>query len=267
MTTSAEGYDEVVQRDFGGLGRTVVREGELLRHPTYTRFLHWTVAIFFFAALLTGLAIYSPWTFRWLAPLFGGGPMTRFLHPWFGAGFAVVWFFQFLNWRGVMTWTDGDSKWLREIRRYVRNEDKVEPEYVGFYNGGQKLQFWEIVFGGLVLLITGLLMWFPEITGRIAVAISYVLHDIAALIMLGGIFVHIYLSTIGQPGTFRAMTRGAVTRAWAWTNHPAWYREVTGRDPREDYKEARRRLANRERAVKDFELGHPEPTSERNPRE
>jgi formate dehydrogenase subunit gamma len=93
MTTSAEPYDEVVKRDFRGLGRTVVREGELLRHPTYTRFLHWTVAIFFFAALLSGLAVYSPWTFRWLAPLFGGGPMTRFLHPWFGVGFAIAWFF------------------------------------------------------------------------------------------------------------------------------------------------------------------------------
>jgi formate dehydrogenase subunit gamma len=150
-----------------------------------------------------------------------------------------------------MTWTDADSKWLREIKRYVTNEDKVEPEYVGFYNGGQKLQFWEIVFGGLVLLITGLLMWFPEITGRLAVAISYVFHDIFALIMLAGIFIHIYLSTFGQPGTFHAMTRGVVSRAWAWTNHPAWYREVTGRDPRHDYEEVRHRQAELARRTRD----------------
>ena len=55
MTTSAEPYDETVVRDLGGVGRTVVREDELLRHTTYTRFLHWTVAIFFFLALLSGL--------------------------------------------------------------------------------------------------------------------------------------------------------------------------------------------------------------------
>src|SRR6185503_8363659 len=265
MTTSAEPYTEVVQRDFGGLGRTVVHEGELLRHPTYTRFLHWTVAIFFFAALLSGLAIYSPWTFRWLAPLFGGGPMARLLHPWFGVAFAIAWFLQFLNWRGLMAWTEADTRWLREIKRYIKNDDKVEPEYVGFYNGGQKLQFWEIAFGGLVLLITGLLMWFPETTGRIAVAISYVLHDIAALIMLGGIFIHIYLSTFGQPGTFQAMTRGIVSRAWAWTHHPAWYREITGRDARADYEEARRRLANRKRAIEAFEEGEVVPNPDRLP--
>ena len=96
-------------------------------------------------------------------------------------------------------------------------------------------------------------MWFPEISGRIAVAISYVFHDISALIMLGGIFIHIYLSTVGQPGTLRSMTRGVVTRAWAWTNHPAWYREVTGGDPRADYEEARRRLANRKRAIESYD--------------
>jgi formate dehydrogenase subunit gamma len=259
MSTSAPPYDETVRRDFGGYGRTVVREGELLRHPTYTRFLHWTVAIFFFAALLSGLAIYAPWLFGWLAPLFGGGPMCRFLHPWFGLGFVIAWAFQFVNWRELMSWTEADRRWVRNIDRYVKNEDSIEPEYVGFYNGGQKLQFWEILFGGALLLITGLLMWFPEFSGRISVAISYVLHDIAALIMLGGIFIHIYLSTIGQPGTFQAMTRGVVTRAWAWTNHPAWYREVTGRDPRADYEEARRRQAERARAMASSERGEIKP--------
>ena len=193
--------------------------------------------------------------------------MTRFLHPWFGVGFVVAYFFQFLNWRGLMSWNDRDSKWLRDIKRYARNEDKIEPEYVGFYNGGQKLQFWEIVFGGIALLITGLLMWFPEITGRIAVAISYVLHDISALIMLGGIFIHLYLSTVGQPGTLHAMTRGVVTRAWAWTHHPAWYREVTGRDPRADYENARRRLANRKRAIDAVERDEVKPDPERSPTE
>jgi formate dehydrogenase subunit gamma len=262
MTASAKPYDDVVvERDLGGLGRTVIHAGELLRHPTYTRFLHWTVAIFFFGALLSGLAIYSPWTFSWLTPLFGGGPMTRLLHPWFGIGFIIAWLFQFLNWRDLMAWTEADSRWLREIKRYVKNEERLEPEYVGFYNGGQKLQFWEILFGGVVLLITGLLMWFPEVAGRIGVAISYVLHDVAALIMLAGIFIHIYLSTIGQPGTLGSMTHGVVTRAWAWTHHPAWYSQVTGRNPRADYEEARRRQVElvREMASLRREDNRPDP--------
>ncbi len=62
------------------------------------------------------------------------------------------------------------------------------------------------------------------------VSISYVIHDISALIMLFGIFFHIYLSTFGEPGTIQAMTRGTVSEAWAWTHHPAWYKAVTGVD-------------------------------------
>ena len=264
MTTSIERFDEKARREFGGLGHTTVREGELLRHPVYTRFLHWTVAIFFFLALLSGLAIYSPWLFRWLAPLFGGGPTTRLLHPWFGVGFVIAYLFQFLNWLSPMKWTDADRKWLRRLGTYVKGDDKLEPEYVGFFNGGQKLQFWEIIAGSIVFLITGLIMWFPEVSGRLAVAISYVLHDIAALIMVFGIWIHIYLSTVGQPGTLRAMTRGAVTRAWAWTHHPAWYREATGRDPRKDYERARKRQIERRRAIEsDHAVTDGEPPPER----
>src|ERR1035437_2198361 len=85
---------------------------------------------------------------------------------------------------------------------------------------------------GLRLQITGVVLWKGARTfGRWPVAISYVLHPISAVIMLGGIFIHIYLSTIGEPGTVQAMIRGAVSEAWAWTFHPAWYKEVTGRDP------------------------------------
>jgi formate dehydrogenase subunit gamma len=249
MTTSVERFDEKARREFGKVGHTTVHEGELLRHPVYTRFLHWTAAISFFLALLSGLAIYSPWMFNWLTPLFGGGAMTRLLHPWFGLMFVIAYFFQFLNWLSRMIWTGSDSEWMRQLKDYVKGTHKLEPEYVGFFNGGQKLQFWEIIIGSGILLITGLCMWFPELVGRLAVAIGYVLHDISALIMLFGIWIHIYLSTVGQPGTLQSMTRGVVTRSWAWTHHPAWYREATGRDPREDHQRAVERQTERRRVA------------------
>jgi formate dehydrogenase subunit gamma len=88
---------------------------------------------------------------------------------------------------------------------------------------------------------TGVVMWFPEIFGRVLVAISYVIHDISALVMLAGIFVHIYLSTFDEPHTIQAMTRGTVSEPWAWTHHPAWYREVTGRDLQQAMEEEQRR--------------------------
>ena len=207
---------------------TVVREGELLRHPTYTRVLHWTVAIFFVPALLSGFAIYSTWIYRAVTPLFGGGAMTRLLHPWFSLGFAVAFTLQFLNWLGPMTWNADDRRWVRRIREYVSNKSPREPDYVDFFNGGQKLYFWAIAISAVLFLLSGIPIWFPRTFGRITVDIGFVLHDIAALVMLGGFIIHIYESTAAVRGTLRAMTRGTVERRWARTHHPAWYRRITG---------------------------------------
>jgi len=256
MSTSVERFDEKARRKFSQHGQTVVHRGELLRHPVYTRILHWCVALSFILALFSGFAIYSPWLYRWLAPLFGGGPMARFLHPWFGLFFVIFFFFQFLNWFGPMHWTAVDRRWLREAKAYVTNQEVVAPERTGFFNGGQKLYFWTIVVSALLFLVTGVLMWFDNLVGRWVVAISYVLHDLAALAMLAGFIIHIYEGTAAQPGTFQAMTDGTVTKEWAWTHHPAWYAEVTGRNPREDYEQARQHQAERQRAAEAWEREH-----------
>jgi formate dehydrogenase subunit gamma len=195
-----ERFDDKARASFESTGKTTVYRGELLRHPIYTRLLHWSVALFFFAL-------------------------------------------QALNWFEHMLWTPGDTRWMRNIKRITSGEEKMDPPETGFFNAGQKVQFWEIVGGSVVYLFTGIVLWGGAKTfGRIPVAISYVLHDISAVIMLGGIFVHIYLSTIGEPGTFQSMIRGAVSEAWAWTFHPAWYKRITGRDPVQACEEARREM-------------------------
>jgi formate dehydrogenase subunit gamma len=234
MGTVIERFDDKARRVFDSIGQTEVYKGELLRHPVYTRVLHWAVALFFFLALFSGLALYLPWLFHWFTPIFGGGALSRELHPWFGVAFVFFFSLQVLNWLKPMIWTKADSNWMRGIGKIASGKEKMDPPETGFFNAGQKLEFWEIVVGCVVYLVSGVVLWIGAATfGRIAVAISYVLHDVSAIIMLGGIVIHIYLSTIAEPGTFQAMTRGAVSEAWAWTFHPAWYKQVTGRDPRE----------------------------------
>jgi len=238
-----ERFDKEARQKFESMGRTTVYRGELLRHPVYTRVIHWSVALFFFLALFTGFGIYLPWLFRWFTPFFGGGPLSRILHPYFGLGFVFFFSLQVLNWLKPMLWAPGDTNWMRNVTKIVSGEEKMDPPETGFFNAGQKVMFWEIVGGCIVYLITGTVLWTGARTfGGTAVAISYVLHDISALIMLGGIFIHIYQSTFGEPGTFHAMIRGAVSEAWAWTFHPAWYKQVTGRDPVQACEHARREM-------------------------
>lgn len=253
MSSSVERFDESVRHEADRVGMTTIHRGELLRHPVYTRVLHWLVAISFVLSLLSGFAIYSPWLFRFLTPIFGGGAMTRLLHPWFGLFFDMFFFFQFLNWLTPMLWTDVDSRWLKRIKQYTNNEDKLEPAEVGFFNGGQKLYFWAIVLSGVLFLLTGLLMWFDDVVPSWIVAVSYVIHDLSALLMLAGFIIHIYEATAAMPGTFRAMTNGTVTERWAWTHHPAWYKAVTGRDARGAYEREKRRQEERARAMEAWE--------------
>src|SRR5215469_18400648 len=182
MSTAIERFDDNARPGFERLGETRVYRGELKRHGVYTRALHWTVALFFFLALFSGFGIYLPWLFRWFTPLFGGGPLARALHPWFGLGFVFFFGLQALNWLVPMSWGRGDTRWMKRIRSYVTHRDSIEPPDVGFFNAGQKAMFWEIVVGSVAYVITGVIMWFPGTFGRSAVAISYVIHDISALI-------------------------------------------------------------------------------------
>ncbi len=253
MSSSVERFDERARREADRVGTTVVHRGEVLRHPVYTRVLHWLVAITFVLSLLSGFAIYSPWLYRFLTPIFGGGARTRLLHPWFGLFFEIFFLFQFLNWLTPMIWTEADRRWMKRIKAYTTNEDKIEPEDVGFFNGGQKIYFWAIVLSGVLFLITGILMWFDDVFPRWVVAVSYVVHDIAALLMLAGFIIHLYEGTAAAPGTFRSMINGTVSERWAWTHHPAWYQAVTGRNARESFERERRRADDRERAIQKWE--------------
>ena len=118
-------FDAEARRKFESMGNTTVYRGELLRHPVYTRFIHWSVAVFFFLALFTGFGIYLPWLFRWFTPIFGGGPLSRAMHPWFGVGFVVFFGLQALNWIKPMTWTPADTNWLRSMKKILGGQEKI----------------------------------------------------------------------------------------------------------------------------------------------
>src|SRR5260370_430648 len=105
------------------LCRSVVHDGAVLRRRVCTRLVHWGVALFFILALLSGFALFTPWLYKPLAPLFGGGPRARLLHPWFGIAFIIAMVLQLVGWANSMRWTAVDSRWLRRIREYVTNNE------------------------------------------------------------------------------------------------------------------------------------------------
>jgi formate dehydrogenase subunit gamma len=203
------------------------RRDTLVRYTAGDRTAHWTTAIGFFLAGLSGLALFHPALFG-LSALFGGGPWTRILHPYLGLFMVVA--FLFL---GGRFWSHNkmqprDWKWLRQYQDVVNNREDRLPE-VGRYNAGQKLVYWVIVLCLLALLPTGLAMWRAYFSGYLPIAgvrLASVIHSFCAFVLITTIIVHIY-AAIWVKGSVHAMTRGTVTPGWAWKHHRGWFREMT----------------------------------------
>jgi formate dehydrogenase subunit gamma len=204
-------------------------QSAVVRYTYRERIMHWLTAISYVYCLLTGLAFYSPHLF-WIAQVLGGGPTSRFWHPILGAGFFVFALWMHAVWRREMVITDTDQRWLDEVRNYVANRDELVPAQDRF-NGGQKLFYWLMYYGAAALLITGLVMWFPEyIPYRMAWIrqLAVLLHVCAALLTIGGFIVHVYMSVFLVPGSGTAMLFGYVSGAWARTHHRKWYARISG---------------------------------------
>lgn len=197
---------------------------EIVRHRLSSRVIHWVVAVFFFGALFSGMPIWSP-VFGWMATFFGGLSVCRWLHAWLGVAFAAAVLLMVVLWAKEMFFDSHDRKF--SISEYLRFSEANDPD-VGKYNAGQKFFFWMVVATGIVILLTGIVLWWPQSFSQTLRSISILLHDICFIGFFAAIVGHIYLGTAAEPGTFRSMTRGTVTRQWARLHHPRWYRDVTG---------------------------------------
>jgi formate dehydrogenase subunit gamma len=204
------------------------RSDLIQRYTLQERVVHWIAGLTYLYLLLTGLAFYTP-VLYWIASVFGGGPTIRFWHPWAGLAFvgAVIW--MFVKWRQDMTLTDVDRKWANAIGHYIRNEDENLPPAARF-NAGQKQFFWIMFFGGLALLVSGIVQWFTDSLPwslRRVRYLSILVHVTGFLITVAGFIVHVYMGTAVVRGGFGSIVRGEVTRSWAKLHHPLWLAQVT----------------------------------------
>ena len=127
-----------------------------------------------------------------------------------------------------MTRTPADKGWWEHIRYYIRNEDDKMPPADRF-NPGQKLLFWGFFVNGLLLLLTGLILWLPQYipwNARILRLVAIFLHPVFALFTIALFIIHVYMGTAMERGAFGSLIRGDVSRAWANHHHYSWFQQV-----------------------------------------
>lgn len=204
--------------------------GRILRYSLPERVVHWISAIAYTYAMATGAAFYSPHLY-WIAVILGGAPTSRYWHPWIALLFiaALVWMLR--AWRGDMRITSNDREWGEAMGHYIRNEDEDLPP-IDRFNLGQKYFFWAMLGAGMVLLVSGAVLWFPEVipwNWRGLRFAAILLHVSAALVTTGAFIIHVYMGTAVVRGGFTSIIRGEVSPAWAKTHHRLWYERVTGK--------------------------------------
>ncbi|MFI9244474.1 cytochrome b/b6 domain-containing protein [Streptomyces sp. NPDC053086] len=111
-----------------------------------------------------------------------------------------------------------DRVWLRAA---LRRDKRHASRPAGKFNAGQKIYAAWIAGATLVMLGTGLMMWFTHLTPLMWRTSATFVHDWLSLtigVVLAG---HIGMA-LGDPEARRGLRTGTVTEDWARREHPLW---------------------------------------------
>lgn len=199
----------------------------LLRWNSVDRLLHWVVAIGFIVLAVTGLSLLFGRAL--LIPVFGKegfaayAQIARDLHHWIAPVFAVALLLMLVLWIRNNFFNQTDVRWFAEGGGILK---QGHPS-AGFMNGGEKMWYWVVFFGGLAVCISGFVLYLP-IFGqtRPDFQLSHLVHAGFAVLWIAASFGHVYIGTIGTEGALEGMVTGHVDESWAKQHHDLWYEEM-----------------------------------------
>ncbi|MEC9492621.1 formate dehydrogenase subunit gamma [Flexistipes sp.] len=183
------------------------------------RVIHWIAAVTFVIMLLSGLAmIYGN--------LFGGGAFIRFLrytHGLVAIIFAVDALILFVLWVKDAIPKIYDIKWFLVMGGYLSKSKKIIK--ADKFNAGQKVWFWLATIGGIVMAVTGYIMYFFAGTTD-TLRISAMIHTFLGMALLAMFFVHIYMGAFAIKGSLKSMIYGYKDAEEAKVLHNAHYEKL-----------------------------------------
>jgi formate dehydrogenase beta subunit/formate dehydrogenase gamma subunit len=198
-------------------------EKRIVRYTLTERVLHWTAAFTFLYLALGGLGLFSP-HLSWLLGLLGGGQTVRAWHPIIGVVFVASTAILFIKWFKDLLLTRDDRTWLLRMRDYLAGRDHLVPP-TGRFNAGQKLLFRAQLVMGIVLLASGVPLWFPESCSRELRLWSALVHSVTAVGAVLSLVAHVHMAVFITKGALRGMTEGTVSEEWARHHHANWAEE------------------------------------------
>lgn len=176
-------------------------KGALYVFSATQRLVHWLVVVGFTILVLTGLPIYLD------SPVAQGdsGMLIKLWHRISVVVTAVAaLIYALFDPRGlvvdlkkIFTWSSDDLGWFKVAPGYYfLGVEEGMPEQ-DKYNTGQKLWYVAVVVGGLLIGLTGLIMWLGRgsVPPRLFLWSAF-LHSVLAVILTAFTLVHIYLAVM-----------------------------------------------------------------------
>ena len=129
----------------------------IMMFPLFKRINHGIAAISFIIIVPTGIIMIFGSTF-------GGGTFVRFCkeaHAISAPLFFLSVIPMLLTWAKRMIFSPKDDiRWLKIVGGYLSKEKKPVP--AGMFNMGQKIYFWIVTLGGLVMIATSIVLYFVD---------------------------------------------------------------------------------------------------------
>lgn len=210
----------------GGFSGSMVR-----RFSSFQIIAHWFLASVFIFLGVTGLVLLFGRTT--LIPLLGHetfslwASLSKQGHNLLGLLFLASLLLMLFSLVKRNLYEKGDLKWLLTAGGVL---GKSHPS-IGFFNLGEKGLFWLVIFLGLVISASGIILLFPSFgQGRVVMELSHITHVIAALFLIAVSFMHMYLGLGGVEGALEGMKSGYVDINWAEAHHDRWAQECRDKD-------------------------------------
>lgn len=187
----------------------------------WERFNHLVLTVSFFILMITGLGFLFN-SLHWMSNVFFGTQLASEIHKWTGVVFSVSLLLTIGSYLGeALSWSKEDSEWLSGLGGYFSKQQMPEQ---GRLNAGQKLFYLTLLVTGIVMGVSGFLVWLTSSQGTIR--LGFLLHNMANVVLVTIIPLHLYLATLANPGTARIMGRGTVPLEWAKKKHAKWVRSL-----------------------------------------
>ncbi|WP_079178761.1 cytochrome b/b6 domain-containing protein [Streptomyces humi] len=197
--------------------------GRVRRFTTAERWVHRTTGLLMLVCLVTAGCLYlGP-----LAQLVGRRHLMVTLHEWSGILLPLPVLLGLLSpafradLRRLNRFAVYDRQWLRAVRRR-RHGPGARP--AGKFNAGQKLYAGWIAGAVLVMMCTGLLMWFMGLLPFVSRTSAIFVHDILAWAITFVVLGHLR-KALEDPEARLGMRTGHVSRSWAERHHSRWLGE------------------------------------------